>query len=102
MALPPTIDSVDELEQLLSEPPASLVEMMSRLEGDIIILGVAGKMGVSMAMQAVKAIQMAGVQKRVFGVARFSRSELREKLEQEPANPEYILTKWGVGYYFAE
>lgn len=27
---------------------------------------------------------------------------LREKLEREPANPEYILTKWGVGYYFAE
>ncbi len=25
---------------------------------------------------------------------------LREKLEQNPAEPEYILTKWGVGYYF--
>ena len=25
---------------------------------------------------------------------------LREKLEQNPANPEYIMTKWGVGYYF--
>lgn len=27
---------------------------------------------------------------------------LREKLENDPAAPEYILTKWGVGYYFAE
>ena len=26
--------------------------------------------------------------------------KLREKLEQNPAAPEYILTKWGVGYYF--
>ncbi|HIT57379.1 MAG TPA: response regulator transcription factor [Candidatus Galloscillospira stercoripullorum] len=25
---------------------------------------------------------------------------LREKLEPDSANPEYILTKWGVGYYF--
>ena len=27
---------------------------------------------------------------------------LREKLERNPATPEYIITKWGVGYYFAE
>ena len=25
---------------------------------------------------------------------------LREKLERVPAQPEYIMTKWGVGYYF--
>ena len=25
---------------------------------------------------------------------------LREKLEENPAQPQYILTKWGVGYYF--
>ena len=25
---------------------------------------------------------------------------LREKLEKNPAEPEYIMTKWGVGYYF--
>ena len=27
---------------------------------------------------------------------------LREKLELNPAQPEHIVTKWGVGYYFAE
>ena len=25
---------------------------------------------------------------------------LREKLEDNPADPQYIMTKWGVGYYF--
>ena len=27
---------------------------------------------------------------------------LREKLEENPAAPEHIMTKWGVGYYFKE
>ncbi len=27
---------------------------------------------------------------------------VREKLEPDPANPEYIRTKWGVGYYFKD
>ncbi len=27
---------------------------------------------------------------------------LREKLEENPAKPECIITKWGVGYYFKE
>ena len=27
---------------------------------------------------------------------------LREKLELDPAKPQYINTKWGVGYYFAD
>ncbi|MCR4838258.1 MAG: response regulator transcription factor [Eubacterium sp.] len=27
---------------------------------------------------------------------------LREKIEKNPAEPEYIYTKWGVGYYFQE
>ncbi len=27
---------------------------------------------------------------------------LREKIEKEPSQPEYIFTKWGVGYYFTD
>ncbi len=27
---------------------------------------------------------------------------LREKIEPDPANPKYIMTKWGVGYFFAQ
>ena len=27
---------------------------------------------------------------------------LREKIEADPANPSHIMTKWGVGYYFAQ
>ena len=26
---------------------------------------------------------------------------LREKIEGNPSDPKYVLTKWGVGYYFA-
>jgi DNA-binding response OmpR family regulator len=25
---------------------------------------------------------------------------LREKIEENPSDPKYIYTKWGVGYYF--
>ena len=27
---------------------------------------------------------------------------VREKIEKDPANPEFLLTKWGVGYYFKD
>ena len=27
---------------------------------------------------------------------------LREKIEEKPSQPEFIFTKWGVGYYFAD
>ena len=48
------IENVEQLEDLLSEPPRLAVELR-RLEGDLIVLGVGGKMGPSLARMARRA-----------------------------------------------
>ena len=75
------INSVEELEDLLSTPSPALIEEMARLKGDILILGVGGKMGPSLAKLAMRAIKEAGVNKKVIGVSRFSEHGLKEELE---------------------
>jgi hypothetical protein len=49
------IESERQLEDLLSEPTAAVVETLGRLAGDVIVLGVAGKMGPSLARMAKRA-----------------------------------------------
>ena len=71
-----------DLEDFISTPSKEMIALMKRLEGDIMILGVAGKMGVTMAMLAARAVKAAGVAKKVYGVARFSDEEARSKLER--------------------
>src|SRR5918911_377641 len=66
------IATEQELEDRLSEPTAGVVETLGRLGGDILLLGVAGKMGLSLARMAKRATDAAGVRRRVIGVARFS------------------------------
>ncbi len=71
----------EELEEALSRPTHELVEMMKRVEGDFMLLGVAGKMGISMARMAKRACKEAGVEKRIIGVSRFSSEESKKFLE---------------------
>ena len=73
--------SVDALEERLSRPDKALVEFMGTLQGDLVIVGVGGKMGPSLAKMAVRADKEAGVSRRVTGVSTFSQAGLREKLE---------------------
>ena len=61
-----------ELEERLSEPTPELVEALVGLPGDIVVLGVAGKMGPTLARMARRAADAVGVRRRVIGVARFS------------------------------
>jgi hypothetical protein len=82
MDLPNTIASVAQLEDVMTAPPPELVSALSRLEGDLLILGVAGKMGPTLAVLARRALEAAGSKARVIGVARFSRGDLRERLER--------------------
>jgi nucleoside-diphosphate-sugar epimerase len=71
-ALPQSIADVRALEDLLSDPPDYLVSAMGDLDGDLIVLGVAGKMGPTLARMAKRASDRAGRNRRVIGVARFS------------------------------
>lgn len=81
MTLPDAIESVDELEELLSRPSEAAVAALGRLSGDVLVLGVAGKMGPTLARMAVRASEAAGVRRRVIGVARFSDPAVRNRLE---------------------
>ncbi|MBY3620002.1 NAD(P)-dependent oxidoreductase [Acinetobacter sp. CUI P1] len=74
--------TVQELEERLASPSAALIEELSQLDGNIMLLGVGGKMGPSLARLAVNAIRQAGLDKKVIGVSRFSNKELRRELEE--------------------
>jgi hypothetical protein len=75
------IESTDHLETLLSEPTPRAVETLARLDGDLMILGVAGKMGPTLARMARTAFDRAGVRHRVIGVARFTDPRVEGRLQ---------------------
>jgi nucleoside-diphosphate-sugar epimerase len=78
----PPIENEEQLEDRLSEPTAELVADLQTLQGDILVLGVGGKMGPSLARMARRALDRAGATTRqVIGIARFSEPGLRERLE---------------------
>lgn len=78
---PDHFEDEEALEEALSRPTPELIQFMAGLEGDLIFLGISGKMGISMAHMARRACQEAGVEKRIVGVSRFSVSENRSYLE---------------------
>jgi len=75
--LPERIEDETALEALLSTPTSGLVEDFQKLEGDILVLGVGGKVGPTLSMMAKRAAP----DKRVIGVARFTDPEVKERIE---------------------
>lgn len=82
-AMESKIRNVEELEEQLSRPSEELVEMFRRLEGDILFLGVNGKIGRSLARMARRATEASGVERRIIGLARFKTEADWQTLENE-------------------
>lgn len=80
-ALPRILATEGELNAFLAKPYPKLVEMMRVLDGDLIVLGATGKMGLSLAALAVNAVRMSGVARTVYGVSRFTEASAWRALE---------------------
>ena len=77
------MDTERELDEALSRPADADVAAMASLPGDLMIVGIGGKMGPSLAALAKRACDEAGTAKEIIGVARFSAPGLRDSLEQQ-------------------
>ena len=77
------MSELEQLEQDLLKPSEALVADMQALKGDIILLGVAGKMGPGMARLARQATDLAGVKRRIIGVSRFSEPGTQKELQAD-------------------
>jgi nucleoside-diphosphate-sugar epimerase len=66
--LPKTVTDIAALDELLCRPSQALIDDLNKVDGDIMILGVAGKMGPTLAGLAKAALP----DRRIIGVARFT------------------------------
>ena len=94
---PEKIENEDHLEELISRPGAEVTEMFSRLDGDLIFLGVGGKIGPSLARMAKRACEKAGIKKRIIGVSYFGNREQQKRLKKygiETINGDLLNTEF--------
>src|ERR1700755_1815537 len=75
--LPKTIPDIAALDDLLCRPSQALIDDLNKVQGDIMVLGVGGKMGPTLAGLAKAAIP----DRPIIGVARFSEAGVKEWLE---------------------
>lgn len=81
-ALPTVIDSVEQLDDVLTNPNRALCEMITTLASPLVILGAGGKMGPSLAVLAKRAAQAVGHSLEVIAVSRFRNADARRWLEE--------------------
>ena len=87
-SLPSEITNEQQLDDLLTTPSPQLVEVMSRLRGNLLVLGAGGKMGPTLAVRAQRAAEQAGSQVRIIAVSRFSDESSRRWLTDRGVQTE--------------
>jgi nucleoside-diphosphate-sugar epimerase len=85
--LPTTVDTEEQLDELLSRPSEADVAFMAGLGGDVAVLGAGGKMGPSLARRLRRATDAAGRPRRVAAVSRFSSADLARALADDGVEP---------------
>jgi nucleoside-diphosphate-sugar epimerase len=75
-----SINSEQQLNNLLTQPSDADVAFAGRLRGDVLILGAGGKMGPTLAQRLQRALHAAGSSSRVIAVSRFQSSEAASEL----------------------
>lgn len=71
----------ETLEKGLSEPGDDVIRLFKHLEGDLILLGINGKVGLSLGRMAKRAAEASGVPRRIIGVSRFTDPAGRDQLQ---------------------
>jgi nucleoside-diphosphate-sugar epimerase len=71
----------EALDELLSRPTPGVLDTLDTIESDLLILGVGGKMGPTLARMARRGFDQLGKSSRVIGVSRFSDPASRKDLE---------------------
>ena len=85
MRLSDRIETEADLESCLSTPNAADVACCRRLDGDVLVLGAAGKMGPSLVGRIARAMSAAGAPHRVVAASRFSSPASRVLIERSGA-----------------
>jgi nucleoside-diphosphate-sugar epimerase len=75
------LENVQQLEERMSRPTEADVAAMRELQGDVLILGVGGKMGPTLAQLIRRSAAAAGTTTRVIGVSRFSDTAMPQALQ---------------------
>ena len=81
--LPSSVDSEEQLEELLSRPSAADVAFLAGLPGDVVVLGAGGKMGPSLARLVRRTADAADAAGRLAAVSRFSSADVALELEAD-------------------